>query len=151
MKHGVKEKTSQLFHMLEFFENDVKVGEIYIEHTGKYDYHFHNISGKGHPQQVYPEPRTVAVEGYPEPREVDYAGRVWMHCEEGLSLSKASMSRFMMYCLTHNVEIGSVHPFNANYKNSLVIASVRLRPNQFQEFEKETGGKLRHPAKIHLN
>lgn len=81
----------------------------------------------------------------------DYAGRVWMHCEEGLSLSKASMSRFVMHCLTNNIEIGDIHPFDFRYPRSQVSASVRLRPEQFAEFEAQTGGKLRKPPRISLN
>ena len=81
----------------------------------------------------------------------DPYGRVWMHCEEGLTLSKASMSRFVMYCLTHNVEIGDIHPFNYRYPRSQVSASVRIRPEQFEAFEVETGGKLRKPPRISLN
>lgn len=81
----------------------------------------------------------------------DPAGRVWMHCEEGLSLSKASMSRFVMHCLTNNIEIGDIHPFNYHYQRSQVSASVRLRPEQFAEFEAQTGGKLRKPPRISLN
>lgn len=81
----------------------------------------------------------------------DYAGRVWMHCEEGLSLSKASMSRFVMFCLTNNVEIGSMHPFNYRYKNSQVSAAIRLLPEQFSKFEAETNGKLRIPPLISVN
>lgn len=81
----------------------------------------------------------------------DPAGRVWMHCEQGLSLSKASMSRFVMFCLTNNIEIGDIHPFNYRYKNSQVSASVRLMPEQFGAFEAETKGKLRKPPRISLN
>lgn len=81
----------------------------------------------------------------------DYAGRVWMHCEEGLSLSKASMSRFVMFCLTNRIEIGDIYPFSPNYPRSQVSASVRLRPEQFAAFEAETGGKLRKPPRISLN
>lgn len=81
----------------------------------------------------------------------DYAGRVWMHCEEGLSLSKASMSRFVMHCLTNNIEIGDIYPFDFRYPRSQVSASVRLRPEQFAEFEAQTGGKLRKPPRISLN
>jgi hypothetical protein len=74
-----------------------------------------------------------------------------MHCEEGLSMSKASMTRFVMFCLTNNVKIGEIHPFNYRYRNSQVSASVRIRPDQFKDFEAETGGKLRKPPKISLN
>lgn len=81
----------------------------------------------------------------------DHAGRVWMHCEEGLSMSKASMSRFVMHCLTNNIEIGQIHPFNFHYKNCQVSASVRLRPDQFAIFEMETKGKLRKPPTLSLN
>ena len=81
----------------------------------------------------------------------DHAGRVWMHCEQGLSMTSASMARFMMFCLRHNVEIGSVHPFNPKFERCLVIASVRIKPDQIAEFEVSTGGKLRKPPKIHLN
>lgn len=81
----------------------------------------------------------------------DYAGRVWMHCEEGLTLSKASMSRFVMHCLTNNIEIGQIHPFNYHYHNSQVSASVRLRPDQFEAFEAETKGKLQNPPTLSVN
>lgn len=74
-----------------------------------------------------------------------------MHCEEGLAFSKASMSRFMMFCLGNNVEIGSVHAFNANFAGCQVSATVRLRPDQFQSFEAATLGKLRKPPVIKLN
>jgi len=81
----------------------------------------------------------------------DPYGRVWMHCEEGLSLSKASMTRFVMHCLTNHIEIGQIHPFNYRYRDSQVSASVRLKPEQFEGFEKETKGKLRKPPVISLN
>lgn len=81
----------------------------------------------------------------------DPHGRVWMHCEEGLSLSNASMMRFVMYCLTNNIEIGQIHPFNYRYKNSKVCATVRIRPDQFAEFESSTRGKLHEPPRLSLN
>ncbi len=89
----------------------------------------------------------MAQEAKPE----DYAGRVWMHCEEGLGMTKASMARFMMLCMKNGVEIGSVDAFNPKYHNCAVIAAVRLRPDQFEAFERETGGKLRKPPRIKLN
>lgn len=81
----------------------------------------------------------------------DPHGRVWMHCEDGLSMTKASMSRFVMFCLTNNVEIGSIHPFNYRYARSQVSASVRIHPDLFCAFERHTGGKLRKPPLISLN
>lgn len=81
----------------------------------------------------------------------DYAGRIWMHCDEGLSLSKASMSRFVMFCLTNRVEIGSIHPFAPDYPRSQVCAAVRIKPELIAAFEKETGGRLREPPRISLN
>ena len=88
----------------------------------------------------------------PEPgSEADYAGRVWRHCEEGLSMTKASMARFMMFCLKNEVEIGSVHAFNAKYHGSSVLAAIRLKPDQIEAFELETGGKLRRPPRVVLN
>jgi hypothetical protein len=81
----------------------------------------------------------------------DYAGRVWMHCEEGLSLSKASMSRFVMFCLTNHIEIGVIYPFAPDHPQSQVSASVCLKPDQFDAFEAETGGKLRKPPTVSLN
>jgi hypothetical protein len=86
-----------------------------------------------------------------EQSKPDLHGRVWMHCEEGLGLTKASMARFMVFCLKKNVEIGSVHAFNPRYDRSLVLASVRIKPDQIEAFERETGGKLRRPPKINLN
>lgn len=85
-------------------------------------------------------------EGKPDP-----FGRVWMHCEEGLSNTKASMSRFMMYVLANKIEIGQIYAFAPRYRNSVVIASVRIHPDQIEQFEQETGGKLRKPPKIQLN
>ena len=81
----------------------------------------------------------------------DPHGRVWMHCEQGLSLTKASMSRFVMFCLLNNVEIGSIHPFSHRFPGSQVSAAIRIKPEQFAAFETETGGKLRKPARISLN
>lgn len=81
----------------------------------------------------------------------DHDGRVWMHCEEGLTLTNASMARFMMFCLTENIEIGEVYPFNRKYPRSLVLATVRLREDQFEAFEAKTGGKLRKPPVIQLS
>lgn len=81
----------------------------------------------------------------------DPHGRVWMHCEEGLSLSKASMTRFVMFCLTNHIKIGDIYPFNYRYKNSQVSASVQIHPCLFEAFEKETGGKLKKPPRISLN
>jgi hypothetical protein len=74
-----------------------------------------------------------------------------MHCEEGLSMTKASMSRFVMFCLRNRIEIGTIHPFNSNFERCQVSASVRLKPEQFKAFEDETGGKLREPPRISLN
>lgn len=74
-----------------------------------------------------------------------------MHCEEGLSMSNASLARFLSFCLKNNVEIGSVSAFQPKYPRSSVLASVRLKPDQFFSFESETGGKLREPPKIVVN
>jgi hypothetical protein len=74
-----------------------------------------------------------------------------MHCEEGLSMTKASMARFVMFCLSNNVEIGTIHPFNYRYQRCQVTASVRIHPDLFSAFEKATGGKLRKPPRISLN
>lgn len=83
--------------------------------------------------------------------KADPAGRVWMHCEKGLNLSKASMSRFVMFCLTNGVEIGGIYPFNREFPRSQVLASVRIHPDLCARFEEETGGKLRAPPRISLN
>lgn len=89
----------------------------------------------------------VAQEEKPE----DYAGRVWMHCEEGLALTKASMARFVMFCLANRIEIGDIYAFNPEYPRCTVLAAIRIRPDQFAAFEAETGGKLRKPPVIKLN
>lgn len=83
--------------------------------------------------------------------KADPVGRVWMHCEQGLSLSKASMSKFVMFCLLNNIEIGSIYPFDHRYHRSQVSASVRIKPEQVKAFEEETGGKLRKPPRMVLN
>ena len=81
----------------------------------------------------------------------DPFGRVWMHCEEGLNMGNASLARFLKFCLKNRVEIGSVTAFNPEYRLSQVSASVCIKPEQFDAFEAETGGKLRKPPKIKLN
>lgn len=88
----------------------------------------------------------------PEPgTEKDMYGRVWRHCEEGLSMTNASMARFMMFCLRNSVEIGDVYAFNPKHERCLVICSIRIRPEQIPAFESETGGRLRRPPRIVLN
>ena len=86
-----------------------------------------------------------------EQTKPDPYGRVWMHCEQGLSFTKASMSRFIMFCLGNNVHIEQIHPFNANFPGCQVSAVVRIHPSQLEAFEKETKGKLRKPPVIKLN
>lgn len=83
--------------------------------------------------------------------EADIKGRVWRHCEEGLSMTKASMARFMMFVLKNDIEIGEVYAFNANYHGCQVLASIRIKPEQIEAFERETGGKLRRPPRLVLN
>lgn len=78
-------------------------------------------------------------------------GRVWMHCDSGLNLSKASMARFMMFCLTNKVELGSISAFAPEYPRCQVSAAIRIHPSLIDAFEKETGGKLRPPPKLSLN
>lgn len=99
---------------------------------------------------TWPSGACVCWEALQENPE-DHAGRVWMHCEKGLSLSKASMSRFMMFCLSNSVQIGSVHAFNARHPRCQVSATIRLRPDQFTAFEEETGGTLQKPPVVKLN
>lgn len=91
----------------------------------------------------------AACDDQTDPR--DFYGRVWRNCESGLSLTKASMGRFIMFVLRNNVEIGDLYVFDPKFHGSRVLASLRLRPDQFEAFEQETGGKLRKPAKIDLN
>ena len=81
----------------------------------------------------------------------DPYGRVWMHCEEGLSFTKSSVSRFVMFCLQNNIEIGSIHPFNYKFHGCQVSAVIRIHPSLFEAFERETKGKLRTPPVIHVN
>jgi len=88
----------------------------------------------------------------PDPgSEADFQGRVWRHCEEGLSMSKASMARFMMFVLKNDIEIGDVYAFNPGFERCQVLASIRIRPDQIEAFERETGGKLRRPPRVVLN
>lgn len=83
--------------------------------------------------------------------EEDPWGRVWMHCDSGLNLSKASMARFMMFCLTNKVEFGAISAFAPEYPRCQVSAAIRIHPSLISAFEKETGGKLRKPPHIKLN
>lgn len=81
----------------------------------------------------------------------DQFGRVWMHCEQGLFMTKASMARLMMFVLRNQIEIGDIYAFNPNYDRSSVVASFKMHPDMFAAFEAETGGKLRKPPRITLN
>lgn len=81
----------------------------------------------------------------------DPFGRVWMHCESGLTMSNASLARFLSYCLKNNVEIGSISAFQPSYPRSLVLASIRIKPELIEDFQKQTGGILREPPRISLN
>ena len=66
-------------------------------------------------------------------------------------MSNASLARFMSFCLKNNVKLGSVDAFQPSYSRSRVMAAVRLRPEQFDAFERETGGRLSEPPKLNLN
>jgi hypothetical protein len=81
----------------------------------------------------------------------DVYGRIPMVCESGLAMTKASMTRFVMFCLENGVDILQLHPFNRRHKGCHVSASVMIKPDQIEAFERETGGKLRPPATINLN
>lgn len=83
----------------------------------------------------------------------DPCGRVWMHCESGLTYTKASMTRFMMYCVGNNVQIGDVMAFGGHptRPGAQVCVTVRLKPEQFAAFESSTGGKLRKTPRIKLS
>lgn len=78
-------------------------------------------------------------------------GRVWMHCDSGLTYTKASMARFMMFCLGNNVEFGSVMAFAPEHRGCQVSAAIRIHPSLFEAFHKETGGELRYPPVLKLN
>ena len=82
--------------------------------------------------------------------EPDIYGRVWMHCESGLNLTKACMARFMVYVLKNRIEIGQIYAFDPRYDRTLVCVSLRLRPDQFEDFERATGGKLKPPTQVKL-
>jgi hypothetical protein len=81
----------------------------------------------------------------------DVYGRVPKVCESGLAMTKASMTRFVMFCLENGVDILQIHPFNRRFKGCHVSAAVRIRPDMVSAFEASTGGKLRDPATINLN
>lgn len=83
--------------------------------------------------------------------ESDPYGREWMHCEQGLTMTKASMARFMMFCLQHSVEIGSVSAFRPDIRGASVYASIRIHPDIISDFETATGGKLKRPPVIKLS
>lgn len=81
----------------------------------------------------------------------DVYGRVPKVCESGLAMTKASMTRFVMFCLENGVEIMQIHPFNRNYKGCHVSAAIMIKPDMVCDFEAATGGKLCDPATINLN
>lgn len=99
---------------------------------------------------TWPEGSCAHLKARERKRE-DIYGRVWMHCEEGLAMTKASAARFMMFCLRNRVEIGDIYAFAPDHRGSSVIAAVRIRPDQFEAFERETGGKLRKPPRVTPN
>lgn len=86
-----------------------------------------------------------------EQTKPDPFGRVWMHVEEGLTFTEKSVARLMMHCMANGIEVGQVWAFNPRYPRSQVSATVRLRPDQFEEFERATKGKLRKPPVVRVN
>lgn len=74
-----------------------------------------------------------------------------MHCESGLNMTNASLLRFIKFVLKNKIEIGQIYAFDPRYNRSLVLASLKLRPDQIEAFEQETGGKLKPPTQVHLN
>ena len=81
----------------------------------------------------------------------DMYGRVIKISESGLSYTKASMSRFIMFCLANDVQINDIWVFNKNFKGSLVCVSLRIHPYLISAFEEETKGILRDPPTLTLN
>lgn len=83
--------------------------------------------------------------------EEDPFGRIWMHCDSGLTYTKASLSRFMIFCLGNNVEFGRIAAFAPEYRGCQVSAVIRIHPSLVSAFEEQTGGKLKWPPKLKLN
>lgn len=84
--------------------------------------------------------------------EPDPHGRIWMHCEEGLNYSAASLSRFMLFILANNIELGSVYAFaGGKYPREQVCAAVLIHPDKITMFEVEVRAKLRKPPTLVLN
>ena len=81
----------------------------------------------------------------------DHFGRVWKHVDGGLNISKTSMGRFVNYCLTNNIEIGSFFPLSPSYNTSSVYASVLMKEEQVEEMEKVTKVKVINPPRVILN
>jgi hypothetical protein len=94
---------------------------------------------------------TTVVDPYQNMRAPDVYGRVWRACESGLALNKACMSRFIMFVLENRIEVTALSAFDPKFRNSLVECMVRIKPEQFEAFERETGGKLRELPKLNLN
>lgn len=94
---------------------------------------------------------TRTVDPYEDHRKPDVYGRVWLGCESGLALTKASMTRFIMFILENHIGVSDLHAFDRRFKGSLVMCIVHLRPDQVEAFERETGGKLQQLPTINLN
>jgi len=86
-----------------------------------------------------------------EQEKPDVFGRVWMHCDSGLSMSKKSTLSLIQFILKNRLEVGSFYALEPSFSRSQVCVSVKIHPDLIPDFERETGGKLSRPPTIKLS
>ena len=86
-----------------------------------------------------------------EQEKPDVFGRVWMHCDSGLNMSKKSTLSLIQFILKNRLEVGSFYALRPSFSRSQVCVSVKIHPDLIPDFERETGGNLSKPPKLKLN
>jgi hypothetical protein len=86
-----------------------------------------------------------------EQEKPDAFGRVWMHCNSGLNMSKKSTLSLVQFILKNRLELGSFYTLEPSDSKSQVFVSIKIHPDLIPDFERETRGILSKPPKIKLN
>ena len=81
----------------------------------------------------------------------DIFGKVWYHCEKGITLTKSSLGRFFYYCGKNQIDIGDVWFCSPKYDRSQVCVSIKMKPEQKEPMETELKIKLHDPPVLSLN
>lgn len=88
-----------------------------------------------------------------EPFHLKRKGAKWWHSDDyaSPSLRPSSLGEFFFHVLSAGAHIGTVWPFNAKFRGSVVIVTVYMTDAQREHIESATRYRFRPPPKITLN